>query len=50
METTYGQDMDAFIEKYIPQDERAMATLYMQQIVIKAQKAFLAEVKKNANL
>jgi hypothetical protein len=45
MDTSFGTAMDEFIAEYIPENKQALATAQLQIIVIKAQRAFLEEVR-----
>lgn len=45
-ETTYGEDMDAFIAKYIVPEDVKLAMLELQMIVLKAERATMEECYK----
>ncbi len=47
MDTSFGELMDSFIAEYIPEGKKALAMAQLQLIVVKAQRAFLDEVKQS---
>lgn len=45
--TTYGQDIDAFVEKHFAPEDRKLAMLQMNRIAIKAMRSTIEELSNN---
>jgi len=43
IETTYGQDIDAFVQQYIPEPKRKLAVAELNLIVLKGMRVQLVE-------
>jgi hypothetical protein len=45
MGTTYGQDMDEFINRYIADEDKRIALLELKLIVLKAKRTIMNEIQ-----